>query len=580
MRKSPPVYVAAAVKHGALTDHGIRPQEILMRSATTPLSFFPPSPTAMGLLVALQLLSAPACAAAWQLVDSNSRAQIEVDLDSVVRRDGGVTGWVQHHYSQRTATQTGAYFAYRSMKEQVRVDCAEQSMSVLARAYFNDDGSEIAMIKGKGEARAVTPDSTEQRVLKRICNPVANAPARSATKPAQPVVAKAPPVAPAKPVDSKAQARTEARSSSAGQTKSENTERYMDGPAKTAAAGTGFVRASLDSPRDPARATTSPAEKDTEKSGDKAAAPAPNPPKVQSAASYLIPKSPAPGHHGAAPAGPTLALAAAPRSNALEGRQEVVNRVLKQRSTPTVGASDAVKAASAGHGPHDGHPAPWSYDGEFAPYRWGDMRPDYALCKAGTRQSPIDIRNPVVSEIEPIQFHYEDTPLKVLNNGHTIQVDVQPGSFILHGGTRYELVQFHFHTPSEERINGRVFDMVAHLVHKSAQGRLAVVAVLLTAGREQPMLQQIWSAMPGTPNRTRERMDVSINAKQILPADPGFYSFMGSLTTPPCTEGVQWLVMKTPVEISREQIGHFAALYPMNARPLQPGNDRLVKAGR
>ena len=208
------------------------------------------------------------------------------------------------------------------------------------------------------------------------------------------------------------------------------------------------------------------------------------------------------------------------------------------------------------------------------------MKADFATCKSGSRQSPIDIRNPVVSDIEPIQFHYEDVPLKVSNTGHTIQVDYAPGSFILHGGARYELVQFHFHTPSEERINGRAFDMVAHLVHKSAQGKLAVVAVLLTAGKEQPMLQEVWNAMPGTPSRTRERRDVAINATTLLPADPAFYSFMGSLTTPPCTEGVQWLVMKTPVEISREQIGHFAALYPMNARPLQAQNDRLIKAGR
>lgn len=260
----------------------------------------------------------------------------------------------------------------------------------------------------------------------------------------------------------------------------------------------------------------------------------------------------------------------------------MVRRVQRQRGiTP----AEAAAAADAGHAPDaasasDGHDAHWAYDGEFAPYRWGDLKSGYALCKSGTRQSPIDIRNPVVSDVEPIQFHYEDAPLKVSNNGHTIEVEVAPGSFILHAGARYELVQFHFHTPSEERINGRTFDMVAHLVHKSAQGRLAVVAVLLTAGREQATLQQIWSAMPGTANRTRERLDVMINAAKLLPADPAFYSFMGSLTTPPCTEGVQWLVMKTPVEISREQISHFAALYPMNARPLQASNDRLIKAGK
>ncbi len=543
-----------------------------MRRASNPCSFsVSPAPATLGLLLTLQLLSAPALAAAWQLVDSNSRAQTEIDLESVVRRDGGVTGWVQHHYSQRTITQSGAYFAYRSMKEQVRVDCAEQSISVLTRAYFNDDGSEIAMIKGKGEARPVTPDSTEHRVLKRICNPVTNLAARSAAKPAPQVAAKVPPAGPTTPA--------EARRNGGEQTKPESPGRYMDAPPKTAA-GTGFVKASLESNRDPAHAAASALTKETERPPEKAGTAAANPPKVQSAAPYLVAKPAAPGHQSATPVAHAPGPNVTTRTAALEGRQDVVNRVLKQRGPSTIGTGDAIKAASAGHGLHEGHQPHWSYEGEFAPYRWGDMKSDYALCKTGTRQSPIDIRNPVVSEIEPIQFHYEDTPLKVINNGHTIQVEVRPGSFILHGGARYELVQFHFHTPSEERINGRVFDMVAHLVHKSAQGRLAVVAVLLTAGREQPMLQQIWNAMPGTANSTRERLDILINARQLLPADPGFYSFMGSLTTPPCTEGVQWLVMKTPVEISREQIGHFAALYPMNARPLQPGNDRLVKAGR
>ena len=122
--------------------------------------------------------------------------------------------------------------------------------------------------------------------------------------------------------------------------------------------------------------------------------------------------------------------------------------------------------------------------------------------------------------------------------------------------------------------------MVAHLVHRRAQGRLAVVAVLLTVGAEQPTLQKVWNAMPGSRNSTRERLDVAINAQQLLPADKTYYSYMGSLTTPPCTEGVQWLVMKTPVEISRDQIAHFTALYPMNARPLQALNDRLIKVGK
>ena len=475
--------------------------------------------SAIGLAACLASTS-PARAAAWQLVDGNSRAQVEVDVASVVRKDGAATGWVQHTYSRQTSSQSGAYFAYRSMKEQLRMNCSERVATVLARAYFNDDGGEIAMIKGKGESRPVTPDSTEQRILTRMCNPAA---ANAA------VIASAVAANPA--------------------------GRYMDAPIRSGGAAHGFVKANIE--------TQAVAKPD-------AHAPA-------QALKPAVAVSPGTAH---AAANSARAPAVAPPAQ--ESRKDVVRRVQRQRGiTP----ADAAAAADAGHAPDaasasDGHDAHWAYEGEFAPYRWGDLKSGYALCKSGARQSPIDIRNPVVSDVEPIQFHYEDAPLKVSNNGHTIEVEVAPGSFILHAGARYELVQFHFHTPSEERINGRTFDMVAHLVHKSAQGRLAVVAVLLTAGREQATLQQIWSAMPGTANRTRERLDVMINAAKLLPADPAFYSFMGSLTTPPCTEGVQWLVMKTPVEISREQISHFAALYPMNARPLQASNDRLIKAGK
>ena len=255
-------------------------------------------------------------------------------------------------------------------------------------------------------------------------------------------------------------------------------------------------------------------------------------------------------------------------------------RLINREKAVLLDVSEPAEYATAHAANALAHEAHWDYEGENAPYRWGDIKSENLACKAGTRQSPIDIRNPVVSEVEPIRFFYDDVPLKVTNNGHTIQVDYAPGSFIMFGGARYELLQFHFHTPSEERINGRSFDMVVHLVHRSAQGRLAVVAVLLSAGREQAMLQTIWNAMPGTRDRTRERLDVSINARQLLPAESPYYSYMGSLTTPPCTEGVQWLVMKTPVEMSRDQIAHFTALYPMNARPLQALNDRLIKVGR
>ena len=478
-------------------------------------------------LIADASAAPPATAASWQLVESRGRSQTELDVASLARKDGHVSGWVQTTFNALTSSQAGAYFAYRSMKEHLRVHCSERTLTVLARAYFNDDGAEIAMIKGKGETRPVAPDTPEHRVLTRMCNPGASVTASvSAAKiDAAKRVAGAP-VAPG-PAALITPAST----------------RYMDGPA-ISGGPSGFIKTKAESAPEHHAANTAPADAASDK-----LAPGPAP-------------ATAPVH---------------PRTPHRESRQQVVARVLDERSRAPKEAYGHGSATSSAGAYEHGH---WAYDGEFAPYRWGDLKPDYALCKSGTRQSPIDIRNPVVSEIEPIQFHYEDVALKVSNNGHTIQVDYPPGSFILHGGARYELVQFHFHTPSEERINGRTFDMVAHLVHKSAQGKLAVVAVLLSAGQEQALLRQVWSAMPGTANSMRERLDVTINARQLLPADPAFYSFIGSLTTPPCTEGVQWLVMKTPVEMSREQIGHFTALYPMNARPLQAQNDRLIKAGK
>ena len=489
-------------------------------------------------------------AAAWQVLDTRAGVQIEIDLATAVRKDGVVTGWVQQTHSRKTTTQSGAYFAYRTLKEQVRVHCAQQTSTVLMRGYFDDDGSEIASIKGNGEARAVMPDSGEQRVLARFCNPTAE------IRPTRPRV-----VAPAAAATPGADAR------------------YLDGPAPSPLKP-GIIRAKADAPTTAApvaAALATPGDKGDVKSVDKTTV------KTEAAASVAAGKTAA----AAAAHSPAMAQAKAAAHAAAkpqETRQMVVARVMKSRadapsSAESISARAHGGAATTSRTAH-GHEAHWSYEGENAPYRWGDLKPDFAACKTGSRQSPIDIRNPLLSEVEPILFNYEDAPLKVTNNGHTIQVDYAPGSFILYGGVRYELLQFHFHTPAENRINGRVFDMAAHLVHRSAQGRLAVVAVMFTAGREHSMLQPVWSAMPGTRDRTRERLDVAINARQMLPADPAYFSYMGSLTTPPCTEGVQWLVMKTPVEISREQIAHFTALYPMNARPLQAQNDRVIKTGR
>jgi len=144
-------------------------------------------------------------------------------------------------------------------------------------------------------------------------------------------------------------------------------------------------------------------------------------------------------------------------------------------------------------------------------------------------------------------------------------------------GRRFELVQFHFHRPAEERVDGRAFDMVVHLVHKEAAGRLAVVAVLLERGVAHPAVQAIWNNLP-LEKGEELRADDPLDPSDLLPADRRYFTYMGSLTTPPCSEGVLWMVMKQPVQLSPEQDAVFAHLYPMNARPIQQASGRLIKS--
>lgn len=226
---------------------------------------------------------------------------------------------------------------------------------------------------------------------------------------------------------------------------------------------------------------------------------------------------------------------------------------------------------------HDtGHPA-WSYSGPTGPEHWKDVGPEAAVCGLGKHQSPIDIRDPVRSHLSPIEFHYAVSPLRVIDNGHTIMVSYASGSSIVVDGESYELQQFHFHKPSEEHLNGRGFPLVVHLVHKNAQGKLAVIAVLMKVGAPNTLLAAVWAHLPATRNVESAPSGVSVDASELLPLKRGYYTFTGSLTTPPCTEDVTWFVLKTPGELSASQLMVFGNRYAHNARPVQPLNDRVVR---
>lgn len=223
----------------------------------------------------------------------------------------------------------------------------------------------------------------------------------------------------------------------------------------------------------------------------------------------------------------------------------------------------------------DAHAAPhWGYEGAMGPDKWGK---EFPTCGKGQSQSPLNIKSPFVKGRISVTADYKAGPLRMLNNGHTIQVNVTPGSKLRIDGVPHDLLQFHFHRPSEEHIDGKPSAMVIHFVHKNAAGKLAVLGVLLKEGNENPGIKTLWANAPATEGPEVILDDVSFNPGNLLPREFEFFSYEGSLTTPPCTEGVRFFILKTPVNISREQVSGFP--FKMNARPIQPQNGRIITSG-
>ena len=223
---------------------------------------------------------------------------------------------------------------------------------------------------------------------------------------------------------------------------------------------------------------------------------------------------------------------------------------------------------------------PWSYSpGKDGPAHWASLDPEYAAC-GGKEQSPIDIRDAQKADLPPLHFEFKNGPLTIINNGYTaVRVNYQPGNgnYVTVGDTLYELTQFHFHHPSEEQINGKAHAMVVHFMLKSSDGKVAGVAVLVNAGAANPVVRQLWKYMPATAGKEHLIPGVDIDPAGLVPSDTAYYMYEGSVTAPPCTEGVTWYVLKTPVTVSPAQIAAFAKLYPHDVRPPQPLNGRIVK---
>jgi len=217
----------------------------------------------------------------------------------------------------------------------------------------------------------------------------------------------------------------------------------------------------------------------------------------------------------------------------------------------------------------------WAYSGEGAPANWGKIDPRFATCSNGVNQSPIDLTGFTESQLPAIDFNYNLTSSDILNNGHAIQANVKNGSSITVDGKTFDLKQFHFHNPSENNINGKSFPLEAHFVHASKAGELAVVAVMFEEGKENKALAELWAKMPQNVG-DKNPIDAK-NLEALLPKERDYYRFNGSLTTPPCTEGVRWLVMKKPVTLSKSQISTFEkVMHHHNNRPIQATNARVI----
>jgi len=245
------------------------------------------------------------------------------------------------------------------------------------------------------------------------------------------------------------------------------------------------------------------------------------------------------------------------------------------KSSETSHSHSKPHASAASHS--GSHAAHWSYSGEGAPHAWGQLKEEYATCSTGKSQSPIDISPVTVANIDDIKFDYKSSKVKLSNNGHTIKVSYDAGSSITVNDKKYNLLQFHFHSPSEHTVGGKHYDMVAHLVHQATDGQLGVIGVMMKIGKENYFLRQLWKNLPEASGEEFESNSVKIRVENLLPKSGTYFNYSGSLTTPPCSEGVNWMVLAQPVNVSEAQVKAFTDMFPLSVRPVQPLNGRVVK---
>lgn len=498
------------------------------------------------LLLIAAAASLPALAADWQNVASEKGARVDIDRASLLPSDPGKKiVWMRLVMAPEDAAREG----YQTLKALNRYDCRANRYATIKRVYLREDMTVMREERVEGEREsAVQTGTTDAKLFREVCQP--------------------PTVSELKKVAMQAAEAGKKVGTADGEVKKplvdiRPTLRHADLKAEAEATR---AAAGID------KRDSGPAAREETKPPGK---PEPKPTDTKAE----------PGSHAVAPIRTPAVEAKTPRRTADRVRPAAkAELALAGHPTPAkpgtaVTAVTAVEPLAKDSHSGTGHDVHWTYEGETGPDSWGTLKPEWKICSSGKRQSPIDIRDGIQVDQEPVRFYYKPSGFAVIDNGHTVQIRLTAGNRIIVMGREYELVQFHFHRPSEERVNGKLYEMVAHLVHKDREGRLAVVAVLLDKGPDNPIIQQLWNHLPLERN-VEFPASVALDIEALLPEDRSYFSYMGSLTTPPCSEGVLWVVMRAPVVVSAEQIAAFSRLYPNNARPIQQAAGRLIKESR
>ncbi len=239
-------------------------------------------------------------------------------------------------------------------------------------------------------------------------------------------------------------------------------------------------------------------------------------------------------------------------------------------------AKHDTNATEAKHETH--HQKHWAYMGNVGPKHWSEVKKEFHMCSEGKQQTPINVVATKDVDLKPLDLNYTAGSSSIINNGHTIQVNVAEGNVLKIDGADYKLKQFHFHVPSENNINGKAYPLEAHFVHATDDGKLAVVAVMFEEGAENPVLAKAWKKVPSLKVGEEAKCGLSADeVKALMPENKDYYKFMGSLTTPPCSENVKWYVYKNTMTASKEQINTFFSTFSFpNNRPVQATNDREI----